>query len=49
MSPDKVMRPKGVTRAAAGIKQAKSGIIEGPTAKGSSDTLTPFRREKAGK
>jgi len=43
---DKVMRPKQTARAPAGIKQAKSGIIEGPTAQGNNNNLQPFNRKK---
>ena len=41
---DKVMRPKQTTRPPATTRQAKSGIIEGPTAQGSDNNLNPFSR-----
>jgi hypothetical protein len=42
---DKVMHPpKSASRKGSTTKQAKSGIIEGPTAKGGSNNLNPYNR-----
>ena len=46
MSPDKIMRPQQQTRKPATARQVKSGIIEGPVAKGGNDNLTPYNRGK---
>lgn len=45
--PDKVMSPPKSVSRSGGIKQVKSGIIEGPTA--SSSNLNPFNRSGKGK
>lgn len=45
MSKDKVMHPTNKSRA-GGIKQVKTGIVEGPVAKGSDNNLNPFNRGK---
>lgn len=44
MAKDKVMSPPKAPSRAGGIKQIKTGIIEGPTAKGGSDNLNPYNR-----
>lgn len=44
-NPKRVASPTQTSRA-GGIKQAKTSIVEGPTAKGGHDNLNPYNRKK---